>query len=121
MVLAPKPLGFVYGSEAVLCRGVLVFIKKGGYSSVHCHHRCSNVFSVTQGKLTLRQIFRDPPHEVYAEWTQERNDLPMNFAPGRLHQFEAQTNVLALEVYIAEADGDACINDIERFTKNGVK
>ncbi len=109
------------GSEAVLCRCVRVFIRKGGYSSVHFHRDSTNIFSVTSGKLILRQLKRQPPFEILAEWTQEANDHPIFFQPGRVHQFEALTNVLALEVYIAANNGDASQADIERFTKNGVK
>lgn len=109
------------GSEAVLCRGVRVFIRQGGYSSIHLHANCMNVFSVRSGQLTLRSFSRTEPTNQVVEFVQEPTDMPASFGAGRPHQFEALTDVEALEIYIATEDGDAAVTDITRFTENGCK
>lgn len=109
------------GSIAVQVRTVRVFIKAGGYSSVHKHNECTNLFSVIEGKLLLRRMEEDPPYNKHVEWLQEPGDQLAVFTPGVYHQFEAVTDVLALEVYVATDQGDAAPSDIDRVTKNGVK
>jgi hypothetical protein len=71
--------------------------------------------------LKLRGVKSGHPHLTIVEWTQERNDRPALFYAGRYHQFEALTDVLALEIYIATPDGDACQQDIVRVTQNGLR
>lgn len=105
----------------VLCRNVRVFIKRGGYSSIHRHNQCANIFAVISGRLFLRRLTKFAPHSVEAEWVQEANDHPITFRAGELHQFEALTDVRALEIYIAIPGGDASASDIERFSQNGCK
>ena len=106
--------GKVWGNtELVEANGVLEFhrieIKKGGTCSKHRHRYKWNGFFVESGRLKIR-VWKNN-YELIDEtvlhpgqWTK----IP----PGEFHQFEAETDVVAFELYWAEFDH----NDIERET-----
>ncbi len=94
----------------------------GGYSSIHRHNQQANVFSVLKGTLCLRLCHpRSPRETVLLEWSVNPGDRPFTFSAGSFHQFEALTEVEALEIYLATEGGDASPQDIERVTQNGIK
>ena len=109
------------GSEAVQARIERIHIDAGGYSSIHRHHQQANTFYVHRGILRLREFVLDGqvPVEVSAALMQA-DDHPVTFLAGDVHQFEALTDVEALEIYVAVGEGDASGADIERFSENGM-
>jgi quercetin dioxygenase-like cupin family protein len=109
------------GTTAIRCRVVRVFIRAGGYSSIHRHKESSNIFSVISGRLTLHDYIEGEKPNHSAKCSLEAGDHPLAIPAGCLHQFEAEQDTLALEIYIAMPEGDASAADIERFSDNGCK
>jgi mannose-6-phosphate isomerase-like protein (cupin superfamily) len=104
--------GKVWGKTELLeANGVLEFhrveIKKGGTCSKHRHRYKWNGFFVESGRLRIR-VWKndydlvDETVLLPGQWTK----IP----PGEFHQFEAENDVVAFELYWAEFDH----NDIER-------
>ena len=109
--------------NAVLARQVRARINPGGFSSIHRHNEQSNDFYVLSGQLWLREFRLDGavPVQIGSQVMLEPNDHPLHFAAGHIHQFEAETAVVLLEIYVATPGGSAVPEDIERFSENGVR
>ena len=105
----------------VLCRGVRVFINAGGFSSIHLHRYQQNLFFVKSGVLQLRDFIMDGsvPVPIGVPFRLGADDRPLTFNEGVPHQFLAETDVEALEIYFAVAGHDSLPGDIERFSENG--
>lgn len=104
--------GKVWGkTESVFRNGVLEFhrieVKKGGTCSKHKHKYKWNGFFVEKGCLVIRVWKND--YSLVDETTLNEGDF-MEVKPGEYHQFEAQADTIAFELYWAEFDH----NDIER-------
>lgn len=110
------------GSNAVRARAERIGIVQGGYSSIHEHREQSNVFCVFKGRLLLREFIMDGQVPILSgELELLPDDRPMTLDPGLVHQFEALTEVEALELYIAHGAGSADPADIMRYSQNGVR
>lgn len=109
------------GAVAVLCRGVRVFIRDGGFSSIHEHRQQQNWFYVNRGRLMLKTYVLDEgkPRQLGVPQWLGPDDHPVCFKAGVLHQFVAQEDVEALEIYMAVSGGDAVSSDIVRYSENG--
>lgn len=87
-------------------------ITKGGFSSEHLHHHRSNLFYVSDGRLLVK-VWKDPsgkPDEIVLE----PGDSTL-VEPGVYHQFQALTDVKAIEFYWTDLDD----RDIDRRTHGG--
>jgi hypothetical protein len=109
------------GEVGTLCRGHRVWIRRGGFSSIHLHEQQQNLFFVNRGVLQLRDFIMDGkvPVPVGEPLRLGQDDRPVTFNEGVPHQFYAETDVLALEIYFAVAGGSALPSDIVRFSENG--
>lgn len=88
-------------------------IKKGGYSSEHCHEHKFNTFYVISGELELT-IWRDKKMKDVTVVTEGQTSA---IPPGFWHRFRALTDVQCIEVYqvlLIEPD-------IERRIKGGIE
>jgi len=82
-----------------------ITVNKGGYCSKHLHKTKWNRFLVLQGELLVR-IFFDKGVDETIIGPGGVTDVP----PGVLHQFEALSDVLAVEFYWVPLEA----GDIER-------
>ena len=111
--------GKVWGvTELVTANGACelhrIQIKPGGYCSEHCHQTKCNGFYVLAGKLLVR-TWR--PGGLVDETVLHAGQY-VSVSPGIKHQFEALTDVDALELYWAEPYSR---NDIVRETNGGMR
>lgn len=90
---------------------VEIFVKAGGFSSIHCHERMANAFLVLSGCLAVASNL--PPSPLY------RGDSLLIEA-GIHHDFYADGDTSALEIYHALPGGKIDVADIRRFSENGV-
>lgn len=113
------------GTLATLCRTMRVYIKPGGYSSIHEHQQSHNAFYVLDGRLLVESFWRpldkDKPLRAMSSRVLCSQDSPYSFSAGSRHRFEALTAVHALEIYTATPQGDCGPADIIRYSQNGVK
>lgn len=111
--------GKVWGvTELVTANGACelhrIRINAGGYCSIHSHQTKCNGFYVLSGKLVIR-TWR-PSGLIDA--TTLTDGQYMAVPPGIKHQFDALTDVEALELYWAEPYSR---DDIERETNGGMR
>ena len=90
-----------------------ITVQPGGKCSVHYHAGKDNLFFVLAGALTVR--FKTIGAE---EWTKEESLDPGDsiwIPAGSVHQFEANSRVVALEVYLPALGELLSADDIERI------
>ncbi len=88
-------------------------IKKGGFSSEHCHKFKSNLFFILSGNLKLTVWMIKDKEDDTVIWPGESSEIP----PGVFHKFTALTDVECFEIYETKLRGE----DIERRTEGGIK
>lgn len=93
-----------------------ITIKAGGFCSKHLHAHKANRFNVISGTLLIRIWKSYGSHELVDETTLDIGD-EITVAPGEHHQFEAITDVQAIETYWVTLDS----GDIEREVQGGMK
>lgn len=96
---------------------VEIEVKAGGYCSRHLHRRKDNLFFVVRGAL-LVLIRPNMEHESRRLLTADCESLLI--PAGAMHQFEAQTDVVAWEIYRAVDGSTIDPADIVRFSENGI-
>lgn len=88
-------------------------IKKGGFSSEHCHKFKSNLFFVLSGNLKLTiWTSEDKEPDDTVVWPGESSEID----PGAFHRFKALTDVECIEICETKLRGE----DIERRTEGGI-
>lgn len=91
----------------------------GGYSSIHRHRAKYNIIYILEGKLEIKFFsLKDGAPVEHAHTMLRPRQEPLVIAPGKIHQFVAQSDGWGIEVYLATAPGDLS-EDIERFSENG--
>ena len=88
-------------------------IKKGGFSSEHCHKSKSNKFFVLSGNLKLSIWTKNGEIDDTVIWPGESTEI----LPGVYHKFTALTDVECLEIYEVKFRDE----DIERRIQGGIK
>ena len=78
-----------------------VDIKPGGYCSKHKHTAKFNMFLIETGELVVR-IWKNDYDLVDSTYLLKGEQTVVK--PGEYHQFEAQTHVVAYEIYWTELD-----------------
>lgn len=113
-----KPWGY---STRVYCNEQLqverIFIRPGGFSSVHMHSCKVNQFVVNKGIL-LVNLFDDQLRPVESHSLDAGESWVVGV--GEKHQFVACSLVEGYEFYWPEKDVELDPNDIVRYTTNGV-
>ena len=104
----------VYSSDELQVERI--FIKVGGFSSIHLHERKYNQFVVTLGTLAVN-YFDEQNRHVRGELVATGDSLIVQ--PMERHQFFAETTVHGYEVYWGK-DGKVDPEDIVRFSENGI-
>jgi mannose-6-phosphate isomerase-like protein (cupin superfamily) len=93
-----------------------LYIKQGGFSSLHSHKFKFNRFFVESGRLLIRMQSRNGhdfnrfiigPNEKYKVF---------DICPGKVHQFQALEETIAIEIVYVRA----LEKDIYRITEGGI-
>ena len=95
-----------------------IFAEKGGYCSQHYHQCKYNTFIVKSGRLKVSVFTKNTYGDLqtmHEDITVLREGEELTIPPGVIHQFEALTDVEALEVYWVELQP----TDIKRITQGG--
>lgn len=114
----------IWGTSKVIYRDdrseiVEITVKAGGFCSRHYHKNKDNLFLVTSGALRVDQFgFRGQSKWLYACGG---GSGPLLVPAGVTHQFTAETDVVAWEVY--RAIGGRVIDpaDIVRLSEGGIR
>lgn len=116
------PLQKTWGwSTRVYCNEHLqverIYVRAGGYSSIHLHQHKANQFCVVRGDLAVN-LFDDGNTLTHCEAVPVGSSF-LILPPAR-HQFVARSLVEGYEVYWTTDSTEIDPHDIVRFSNNGV-
>ena len=83
-------------------------IKKGGYSSRHVHEHKFNLFFVEAGRLEIRVWKKD--YDLCDRTVLFSGEMTI-VEPGEFHQFHAQADTVAFELYWTALRGDDIVRE----------
>lgn len=115
--VATKPWG--QSTRVLLTKRVQVEridVMEGGFSSIHLHQEKHNLFHVTRGRLAVRWFNESLMHYATNMLFPGQS---LHVYPGHIHQFQADTDVEAIETYFTD-ERQIDPDDIERFSQNGI-
>lgn len=113
--------GKVWGETSTIYKGNnvevhYITVQKDGFCSKHTHAHKFNKFTVIKGTLLIR-IWKDYGSQQLVDETILNAGDEITVSPGEFHQFEALTDVEAIETYWVTLSS----NDIEREVQGGIK
>lgn len=121
----------LWGRKYNLCfntnsRVDLLYMEKGGYTSVHSHKRKKNRLFCLHGNIEIRiyekikwtgKLVDDPEYKYTDSISSDSQYKIYDIQPGIIHQLFAVERSLILEIDMVKVDRD----DITRFITGGIK
>lgn len=97
-----------------------IFVKKGGYCSLHRHAKKSNLFLCQSGSLVVHLDISGAA-DMLRPFFLHPGSAPLVIKAGDWHRFTALDEVIAFEIYQAEPNTFLAADDIERLDVGGVR